>query len=611
VDDRAGGGADPGAGAMTAVADGRASPEQVDTVERGLLERVLDALLREDHLGLATAGAPVTDPSLPLRPPGQPWWGAPLPGGRRVALPVRPDGFLADHAVAAPLLVVDGPGGRTVVSTLDGALAALAPAGDDADARAGWTDFAAECTQTLMTLRLHEVAGPALHARLTAEGPARGFDGLMQYEALAALRDHPVHPTGRCRWDLTEAELRRYAPEYAPEFPLQWNVVPRATVRLSPALAADGLPEWWPSPSELGAAPTRDADHLAVPVHPLTADRGRPAVAAGLTVTPTLSTRTVALFGEPGVHLKLPLPTATLGRRNRRSIAPGTLADGDTVHRLLAAILRREPGLGRGVLLADESCWIDSSDEMLAVLVRRYPAELATDRLVPVAALLAPDPHAPGASVLDGLADGDTPAWFDRYLEVLLNWHVALWLRYGVALEAHQQNITVAMGDDGLRLVYKDDDGARIDCARLAAALGPDAPLPVRPEAFHDRRIAVSEPVELADMVITITLHLCVGALVVEHAGPDADRRAQLFTLARARIEEAAQRWCDPADAGSVAAADLLRRHLLDAQRWPVKAMITAGTLLPKNRLGCTDVNKHYRRSGPNYLRAPRDAREV
>ncbi|GEL17479.1 IucA/IucC family protein [Pseudonocardia asaccharolytica] len=584
-----------------------------DVAERDLLRRVLDALLREDHLGLASTGALVRDPALPA---DQTWWRAPLRDGRRVALPVRPDGFLAEHAVAAPMLVLDGPdaaAGPAVVDTMAGALAALAP--DDAEARAGWADFTEECAQALATARLHERAGPRLRARLAGEAPVAGFAGLLRHEALAALRDHPVHPTGRCRWGLSEAELRRYAPEFRPSFPLRWAIVPRARLRLSPAFEAAGPPRWWPYPSQLGAEPGADRDHLAVPVHPLTADRGIPGLVAatGPAVTPTLSTRTVALDAEPGVHLKLPLPTATLGRRNRRTIAPGTLADGDTVHRLLAAVLRREPRLRRRILLADESQWLDSPDELLAVLVRRYPAELTGDTLVPVAALLAADPHHPGSTLLDKLAARHTGAdpvlWFDAYFSALLDWHLALWLRYGIALEAHQQNIVIATRDgepDWLRLVYKDDDGARIDCARLAAVLGPDAPLPVEPAAFHDRRIAVSDPAELADLVVTITLHLCVGALVVEHAGADTHRRARLFALAGTRIEEAALRWCDPGDPGSVAAAGLLRRHVLEADRWPIKAMVTAGTLLPKHRLGCADVNKHYRRSGPNYLRTGR-----
>lgn len=575
--------------------------------EGALMQRVLDTLLREDHLGLATCGALVQDPTLPPRSDDVRWWRAPLPGGRVATLPVRPGSYLADHVVAAPLLVVDTVGGRSVVETLVGTLAALAPVEDD-DAQSGWADFTAECAQTLATMRLHETAAPQLYSRLAALGPAAGFPGLLRHEAMAALRDHPVHPTSRCRWGLDEAALRRYAPEFAPEFTLRWAVVPRTELRLSPALTAAGLPGWWPAPSQVGAAPSADAEHVAVPVHPLTAAGPTGLVIAPrpvLTVTPTLSTRTVAVLGDQGTHLKLPLATATLGRRNRRTITPGTLRDGDTVHRLLGAILRREPRLSRGVLLADESYWIDSDDEMVAVLIRRYPAELDDDQLVPVAALSAPDPYAPGSTVLDGLANGDVPAWFDRYLGVLLDWHVALWVRYGVALEAHQQNITVALGrGNRLRLVYKDDDGARIDCARLTAALGPDAPLPVTPEAFHDRRIAVSDPGELADMFLTITVHLCVGALVVEHAGADATRRAQLFTMARSRIEDAARRWCDRSDPASVAAAELLRHRVLDAQRWPIKAMVTAGTLLPKHRLGCTDVNKYYLRSGPNYLSA-------
>ena len=48
----------------------------------------------------------------------------------------------------------------------------------------------------------------------------------------------------------------------------------------------------------------------------------------------------------------------------------------------------------------------------------------------------------------------------------------------------------------------------------------------------------------------------------------------------------------------------VLRTRVLDADRLPIKAMLTAGTLLPKHRLGCTDVNKYYLRTGPNYLRA-------
>jgi siderophore synthetase component len=573
--------------------------------EADLLRRVLDTLLREDHLGMLSTGE-FGDAPVDLTP-FTAWWRVLLRDGRTAHLPVRPNGFLADHTVAAPLLVItDRAGGRQAESTVDDVLAALAPRGD-AEAEAGWAAFTEECRQAAEVLRLHAMAAPALHARL-ASCDGTGFAGMLDFEALAALRDHPVYPTGRCRWGMNEGELRRYAPEYLPSFRLRWTVVPRERMRSSPALAAEP-PTWWPDASAMGLPARGDRDHLAIPVHPLTAERGALAVADTpyLEVVPTLSTRTVALACDPGVHLKLPLPTATLGRRNQRTIKPGTLADGDTVHQLLADVLDHEPSLASYVLLADESCWADSDDELLAVLIRRYPREVADHTLVPVAALLSADPRQPGARVIDRLAarhtGGDVLAWFDAYLTALLNWHVALWLRYGVALEAHQQNITVALAPSGepwLRLIYKDDDSARVDCARAGAALG----RPVRPEDFVDRRIAISDPAELADMVTTITLHLCVAALIVEESGEDPHRRAELFELVRARLEEAASRWCDPSDRDCLVATELLRTRVLDADRLPIKAMLTAGTLLPKHRLGATDVNKYYLRTGPNYLRA-------
>jgi siderophore synthetase component len=563
-----------------------------DGVTPGFLGRVLDALFREDHLGMLTHGELAGPPD--GAPAHDTWWRFPLPGGRIGWLAVQPDGFLADRAVALDCLLVADAGAAHIESTVDGVLAALAPR-DDPEAERGWQAFTEECAQTTAVLSLHDAAAPELMARLKCLDH-NGFEGLPQHEALAALRDHPVHPTGRCRWGMTADDLRRYAPEYLPSFPLRWTVVPRTRMRLSDSF---DRPEWWPAATDLGFPD----DHIAVPVHPLTVDRGEVTAVerSGPLVVPTLSTRTVALLDDPGVHLKLPLPTATLGQHNRRTIKPGTLAGGETMYRLLTAVLDREPELAARVLLADESQWADSDSDLLAVLVRRYPRAIAGSTLVPVAGLLAPDPDQPGARVVDRLAGGDVLAWFDDYLTVLLDWHVALWLRYGIALEAHQQNVTVAQ-NPGLRLVYKDNDSGRVDCARASAALG----LPVRPDDFADRRIAVSDPAELADMVTTITLHLCVAALVVEEAGPDRPRRAELFDLARTRLAEAGRRWCDPDDPGSRRAAALLRDRVLDADRLPIKAMITAGTLLPKTRLGVTDVNKYYLRTGPNYLTADR-----
>ncbi len=149
-------------------------------------------------------------------------------------------------------------------------------------------------------------------------------------------------------------------------------------------------PAGWPSPPEVGLPAALAATHDLLPVHPVTArdqlaralaEAGLAGSAGGLAglggglglaglaggtagatggavlapgtalrVTPTLSTRTVAVAGQPGTHLKLPLPTSTLGLLNRRSISPGSLADGALVRGILAAARRDDaappdPGL--------------------------------------------------------------------------------------------------------------------------------------------------------------------------------------------------------------------------------------------------------------------------
>ena len=95
---------------------------------------------------------------------------------------------------------------------------------------------------------------------------------------------------------------------------------------------------------------------------------------------------------DPALHLKLPLATATLGLRNRRTIKPGTLVDGAAGQRLIEAVIAREPRFRDTILHADETTYAHAGHELLAVLCRRYPAGLDDAVVVPMAALLARGP---------------------------------------------------------------------------------------------------------------------------------------------------------------------------------------------------------------------------
>ena len=557
-----------------------------DPPQDQLLLRVLSALLREDVVGLRTRTTPVE------RPDGR-WLRLPVPATaaapadeRALLLPVVEDGFLCEYAARLPLLErVPGCEQLTSVGTVIRALQELAEPGD----RAGFDAFASECRQTLATMRLQQQAADGVRSRLAARyGPDpagwNGLGGNLALDTLAAYRDHPVYPAARGRAGLTPAQLRRHAPEFHPTFTLRWAAVPRA------ALTTSGpLPRWWPSLAELGLR-RLTASHLAFPVHPLSTSTGRlpptavPARRPYLKVVPTLSMRTVALAADPAQHLKLPLDTATLGLRNRRTIKPGTLADGAAGQRLLQAVIEREPRFRDSVLLADESLYAHAGHEMLAVLIRRYPAGLERALVVPLAALLAPGPDPDGTAVLDHIArrfyDGDRYAFFDAYLTLLLDWQTTLF-GYGIALESHQQNVSLVLddhrGQPRVRLLLKDNDGPRINTARCK--------LPY--DGFDDLRTFTADDGPLADLFATITVHLCAGAYAFALGEPHQSR---LLRLVRERLE--------------AMAGPGLREHLLDRARLPVKAMVTAGTLLTKQRSGAADINKYYT-TGPNYLRRP------
>ncbi|MFD7238628.1 IucA/IucC family protein [Streptomyces syringium] len=574
------------------------TPNGSDPVEDELLGRILSTLLREDTYGLRSRAR------TERRPDGD--WLRLRVGGDGCALPVTPDGFQCE--VRAREALLETPDG--VLTGLRPVLTRLRPAVTPGD-RAGFDHFLDECDEALATTRLHGRVREDVVERLAGAygrdtgrwtGPRRS----LAYDTLAAFRDHPVYPTGRARAGLTETELRAYAPEFHPSFALRWLAVPQGAVRGGRAQ----LPRWWPTPGALGL-PGLDATHLTLPVHPLTV--GDPLAgalkAAGLEgaahlaerpwlpVTPTLSMRTLAVTDDPDVHLKLPLATATLGLRNRRTIKPGTLVDGEVGQRLLEEIITAEPRFAATVLLADERTHLDAGHELLAALVRRYPPGLRDAHSVPVAALLARTPD--GTLVADALAGryygGSLTAFLDAYLTLLLDWHTTLFA-YGIALESHQQNTSVVLDETPagprLRLLLKDNDGPRVHSVRLARRLGGEAADLL---GFDDRRILVGGDGPVADVFATITVHLCAGALAFELARTGRARLDTLLGQLRDRLTEAVDRLAP-------GPAAVLRARVLDADRLPVKAMVTAGTLLTKERSGAADINKYYV-EGPNYLR--------
>jgi siderophore synthetase component len=599
---------------------------QPSRLEHELAARVIDTLLREDYAGLSQRvsldhGLHVL--SLPADH-----------GGAGLVLPLERDGFLADFRIRrAGHPAPPGPASPAPACpplTLDDVQAALSIIGDPLDLL-GIAAFAAECRQSLAALQLRELRLPQVRAALAQRWRSgccatAGGTGQLAYEALAAAMPHPAYPTSESRLGLSEDDLLRYAPEYLPQFTLRWVAVPRS--RMVTAGSHDPRPPGWPSLPEVGLPESLGETHDLLPVHPVTARhqlaraldqaglsasselaaRAVIAPGTGLRVGPTLSMRTLAVAGHPGSYLKLPLPTSTLGLLNRRFIRPGTLSDSALVGGILDTAVRGDALLS-GLLLADESTYAHAGDPYLGYLLRRLPAGLDECRVIPVAALLAPSPVAATQTgrplVIEELASqhwgGDLAGLFGAYLRSLFGIQVRLFAQYGIALEAHQQNMSLVLdGPAAPRLLVKDFDGALINLPRLASALGADAP---GESAFTDARLVTRSDDALADVFITITVHLCAGAVAFGLADRGVAPLPDLLAIVRRELAAALDRHDD------WPAASVLRARVLDADRLPGKSMVTAGTLVAKSRTGASDINKYYGTTGPNYLKAQPDRR--
>lgn len=577
--------------------------------------RVVDALLREDVRGCVTRARLVRGDALTAGagfPPAQRWLEISHFGAERMWIAVTPERFMQSWRLTRLPLLVEECGQVQALFQVADILASFS-AGADSDTRTRFADFAHECAAAVEHRRAAEAARRNWFEAGPGHEPVHWHERMLRYDRLASYLDHPLYPTARAKLGFEVEHLRRYAPEFPCAFELNWLAVPRALYHPS----GDRLPPGWPSLTDVGLSDTLATDHALVPVHPFVwlgeldaflagsglSDQVIRAPRSHLWVTPTLSVRSLVLAEAPAWHLKLPLTIRTLGAKNIRTIKPSTIRDGQRVQDLLAAIAEREPTIrGRLLLTAEDTGAHVDGKTFLGYIVRRYPeAALRYATLVPVAGLLAPSPA--GGCVAEELAarfyGGDTVALFDDYLELTLRLHLTLWVRYGIALESNQQNSVLVFADEAprLRLLLKDNDAARLYCARLERV----APaLAAHIEDLEDTRLVVDHDLPLAQMFTTITLQLNLAVPTEGLAGcvPGFNREQ---TYARLR-ERTAAILDELADEGEDVA--LARQTLLDDDWLHIKYLLTAATLLDKGATGAADVNKFYGKSAPNFLKA-------
>lgn len=525
-------------------------PEQVS-------RKLLTALLREDIRGLDCS--PIQHPELGLC----------IQHGPHL-IPVQPEGLW--HPLEARSPEVWNEDSRHWISALDFMKTLDLPGFDLL--KAEW-----EAAQEYSQYRLQQI--PELL------GKQAGKQNFLFFDRLAALLDHPIYPLP-ARLGFDAQDLQQYAPESSRGFLLRWVAVPAQQVFLS-----SQQPEIFPGFADVGL-PDLPGHHL-FPVHPhslahaesLTQDlQLKVAPLPFLKVHPTLSLRTVVLEDAPELHLKLPLRIRTLGYKNLRTLQPKCFKDGAVMQEVLHELC---PGL----LLTDESHYGHAGTQDLGYLLRKYPPLPAGSLQVGLASLLAPHPE--GGRVIEHLTS--SPRMLLRNtVQLLLETHLKLTLEHGIVLEAHQQNTTLVLKPDGLQLLLRDNDAPRIHWAHFSSR---HPLLAQNLQPFGDPCLPTESMDLLADMFITIILHLCVTSVLKQAADAGLiDLKTELSGV-RHSIEKLLEQHQDSPF------ADHFRKRLLEDMHFPSKTMLSAGTLFPKADLGVSDINKSYRHQAPNYLRNP------
>jgi staphyloferrin A synthase len=380
----------------------------------------------------------------------------------------RADAIVADRlkAAAAREPLPGRAAGRTAVE-LAASLAAGSP-----HAERFQTEVAAAVRGTALALE----AARRHPTDLWAAASAFHADPSVWFEQ-AVLLGHPTHPLARSRGELTDDEIRAYAPEHGARFAL--GEYRFDTLRTS-------------GPSErLGEG----TDAPGLPVHPWQARRcglGEPgSVHHG--AAPLMSLRTISIGGE---HIKtavdLQLTSAV------RQVSAAAMHNGQT---LVSGL--REAAAHSGITLVPEravsAVTADGErDPRLAAIVRPAPRKLGHPRAIPLAALAEPCP-ADGRPIAVALTGNDPEAWWAAFVAVAVA-PLRLFSTTGVALEAHGQNTLASFtGDRPTSLVYRDFGGVRVPPADWPGVIG-DLPEP-DPEARLVKLLAALFPTTLTAIV--------------------------------------------------------------------------------------------------------------
>jgi len=412
-------------------------------------------------------------------------------------------------------------------------------------------------------------------------------DAAILLDQWGSLEGHPYYPTWKSRPGLSDEEVARLSPEFNARVPLRIASLRADNARSQSMAHVTDYHDWFASqfPAQwqawkagLNAKGLDERLWLPLPIHAwhlkaYVLEHFAAEIRDGILITdgpdietfPTMSYRTMMPTQAQCAPL-IKLPIAVWMTSELRSLQAKSIHMGPRISQVIERILEVENGFEQRLEIFPEEIGVryrnaitedDAPGRHLSVVYRSSRAFERTDQCLPitVAALFTrlPVSNRPlFTDLIERKGARATPQqveiWFRQYAKTVTHPVVAIYLMYGIGLEAHQQNTMVLFAPDGqARGLLIRDFGDGRTYAPLLQARGYELQPHVQPGILPTVFSGDIEPVRMfvLDACFLTHLHEIALWLTQEYQLPDRrmwqvlrEETENAFAAVRTRVDD-------------------------------------------------------------------------
>ncbi|BCH61964.1 hypothetical protein RvVAR0630_pl01060 (plasmid) [Agrobacterium vitis] len=318
----------------------------------------------------------------------------------------------------------------------------------------------------------------------------------MLIDQWGALEGHPFYPTWKAKPSLQPEEVVALSPEFGAKVPVRIAALRRGWAYVEKMPHVTDYNDWFSAQfpelfaawkDHLSAQGKSAQDWIPLPIHGwhlehfVRREFGQE-IASGILLldgpdidtSPSMSFRTM-LPDDETLRPFIKLPVAIWLTSEQRSLQAKSIHMGPRLSTLITDILANEPDMAAqleifteelGAILHDPDTGDEHRGRFLSVVYRNaQPLKREDGRYaVTVAALLSASPKDGRPLICELIArygneeQASVVGFFRRYVEVVVRPALAMYLLYGIAFEAHQQNTTIVFDPSGSaeKLIIRD-----------------------------------------------------------------------------------------------------------------------------------------------------------